>query len=121
MISIKEVNIMKKALLSILLAVTLIASMFMLAGCGKDEEKRNQNPLVGSWEHSGYIYTFKDDNTGSYTAFGNEMNFTYDDDGSKVKILYKGNTIPGTYEYRIDGKKLIIKDSFGSDVVYQKK
>jgi hypothetical protein len=49
------------------------------------------------------------------------MNFTYDDDGSKVKILYKGNTIPGTYEYRIDGKKLIIKDSFGSDVVYQKK
>ena len=49
------------------------------------------------------------------------MKFTYEDDGKKVKILYNGNTIPGTYEYRIDGNKLIIKDSFGNDLEYTRK
>lgn len=114
-------EIMKKLLVSIGLIIMLAASVFALSGCGKNEDKKDQKPLIGSWEHSGFMYTFNDDNTGSYTVYGTPMNFTYEDDGSKVKILYKGNTIPGTYEYKIDGKKLIIKDSFGSDVVYEKK
>lgn len=112
---------MKKTLLSIGLAIILIVSMLLLTGCGKESKKDDKNALIGSWEHSGYVYTFKEDKTGSYKAFGNEMNFTYEDDGSKVTILYKGNTVPGTYDYRIDGKKLIIKDSFDNDVVYEKK
>ena len=112
---------MKKLLVTLGLIIMLMASVFALSGCDKNNNKKDQKPIVGSWEHSGYIYTFNDDMTGSYTVYGTAMNFTYEDDGSRVKILYKGNTVPGTYEYRIDGKKLIIKDSFGSDVVYEKK
>ena len=94
----------------------------MLSGCGKSEDSKNQsNTIIGSWEHSGYVYTLNEDKTGSYTAYGSEMKFTYEDDGKQVKILYNGNTIPGTYEYRIDGNKLIIKDSFGSDIEYIRK
>ena len=113
---------MKTIIVPIGLILMLVVSIFALSGCNKKQKNNeNTNPLVGSWDHSGYIYTFNDDKTGSYTAFGNVMNFTYEDDGSKVKILYNGNTVPGTYEYKIDGNKLIIKDSFGSDVIYEKK
>lgn len=112
---------MKKILIVTSIAILLIASIFALSGCSKKNKNESKNPIVGSWEYSGYIYTFNDDNTGSYTAFGNIMNFTYEDDGSKVKILYKGNTVPGTYEYKINDKKLIIKDSFGNDIIYEKK
>lgn len=112
---------MKKVCLLITLVLVMIASLFSLAGCGKDSNKKDENSIVGSWEHSGYVYNFNADKTGSYEVFGNKMNFTYEDDGSKVSITYKGNTIPGTYEYKIDGKKLIIKDSFGNDVIYERK
>ena len=111
---------MKKIILSIVLAVVFIASILVLTGCGKAKDS-DKAPIIGSWEHSGYVYTFNEDKTGNYEAFGSKMNFTYEDDGSKVTILYKGNTVPGTYEYKIDGEKLIIKDSFGDDVVYKKK
>lgn len=113
---------MKKVLLSILLACVLFASVFALAGCGnKNSDKSDKAPIIGSWNHSGYVYTFNEDKTGSYEAFGRIMEFTYEDDGNQVRILYKGNTVPGTYEYKVDGDKLIIKDSFGSDVIYKKK
>lgn len=112
---------MKKVILSILLAVVMLVSIFTLAGCGKDSNKSNKAPIIGSWEHSGYVYTFNEDKTGKYEAFGRFMEFTYEDDGDQVRILYYGNTVPGTYEYRIDGDKLIIKDSFGDDVIYKRK
>ncbi len=113
---------MKRALLSTGFILTLMFSILLLSGCGKNEDSRKQsNKIIGSWKHSGYVYTFNEDKTGSYTAYGSEMKFTYEDDGKKVKILYNGNTIPGTYEYRIEGDKLIIKDSFGNDLEYIKK
>lgn len=111
---------MKKIVLSIALAVVLLASMFILTGCGKSKDS-DKAPIIGSWDHSGYVYTFNEDKTGTYELYGSKMNFTYEDDGNKITILYNGNTVPGTYEYRIDGNKLIIKDSFGKDVVYTKK
>ena len=49
------------------------------------------------------------------------MEFTYKDKGEEVEILYKGNTMANTFKYRIEGKKLIIKDSFDNDVEYTKK
>ena len=49
------------------------------------------------------------------------MKFTYEDDGKKVSILYNGNTVASDFEYRIEGDKLIIKDSFGKDVEYKRK
>lgn len=108
---------MKKSFISIVVATVLMVSVFALTGCGK----KAANTLVGSWDHSGFVYTFNKDNTGSYDALGNKMNFTYEDAGEKVSILYTGNTAASTYEYKIEGKKLIIKDSFGNDVEYTRK
>ena len=113
---------MKKTLLAVGLAALLIACVFVLAGCDKGGEQAAQG-IVGSWEYTsgGYTYTFKDDKTGSYVYGETTMEFTYEDDGSKVSILYTGNTAPLELEYRIEGNKLIIKDSLGSDVEYIKK
>ena len=108
---------MKKTIISLITAVVLLGSVFMTTGCGK----KDANNIVGSWDHSGFVYTFNKDNTGSYDALGNKMNFTYEDDGEKVSILYTGNTLASSYEYKIEGKKLIIKDSFGNDVEYTRK
>ena len=105
---------MKKGILSLVLVITLA---FVLTGCGK-------KGLVGEWQYesgSGYVYTFNEDKTCSYEAFGTKMECTYEDDGEKVSILYKGNTAASTYEYKIEGDTLTIKDSFGKDVVYKRK
>ena len=106
---------MKKVLLGLL----VIVSVFFLVGCEKKESKPS---LVGSWKHtSGYTYTFKEDGTGDYSYGSTKMEFTYKDKGEEVEILYKGNTMANTFKYRIEGKKLIIKDSFDNDVEYTKK
>lgn len=102
---------MKKTLLAILI---LVMGLVAVTGCGK-------KTIVGSWSHSSYVYKFENNKTGSYTAGGVEMKFTYEDDGKKLSILYEGNTKASDYEYKIDGNKLIIKDSFGTDVEYTRK
>lgn len=102
----------------ILLGLLVIVSVFFLVGCDKKDSKS----IVGSWEHkSGYTYTFKDDGTGNYSYGNTKMEFTYKDSGEEVEILYKGNTVANTFKYKIEGKKLIIKDSFDNDVEYTKK
>ena len=106
-----------KILKKLLLVIVVLVGAFALVGCG------NTKSIIGSWKYKdgGYTYTFNKDKTGSYTIGSTVMKFTYEDDGKKVSILYEGNTIASEYEYKIDGKKLIIKDSFGSDVEYIKK
>lgn len=111
---------MKKVLLGLLVVVSII----FLAGCGKDTNtttKTKTAPIVGSWEHGSYVYTFNSDGTGNYAYGDTKMEFTYEDTGSEVEILYTGNTVAGKYSYKIEGKKLIIKDSFDNDVEYTKK
>ena len=106
---------MKKGILSLLLVLTVAV---LLTGCGK------KKGLIGSWAYesgSGYVYTFNEDKTCSYEALGTKMECTFVDDGEKVSILYKGNTAASTYEYKIEGDTLTIKDSFGKDVVYKRK
>ena len=106
---------MKKSLLTI--SLVLVAVLLLVVGCGK----KSSNPLIGSWDHSGYVYTFNEDKTGNYEFSGTKMEFTYEDDGTTLSILFEGNTSPMELEYKIEGKKLIIVDSFGSDVEYTKK
>ena len=106
---------MKKIAKSLLVVSILFVCVIALTGCNKSKG------LVGSWDHDGYVYTFNEDKTGNYDAKGTKMEFTYEDKGDKVSILYKGNTAASEFEYKIDGKKLIIKDSFGTDVEYTKK
>lgn len=107
---------MKKKLLFVVIALIALVTF---TGCGSNDS----NSIIGSWKYESgdYTYKFNKDKTGSYTYAGIEMDFTYEDKGNEISILYDGNTTASTYEYKIEGKKLIIKDSFGSDVVYIKK
>lgn len=111
---------MKKTIIIIAVIAVLVAVIFILGGgVGKTEEAKT---IIGSWQHkSGYTYTFNEDKTGTYSIDGRYMEFTYEDKGDSVSILNYGNTNASEYEYRIEGNKLIIKDTFGSDVEYTKK
>jgi len=112
---------MKKTISIIALVLMLVASAFVLTGCG--EKKEEDKGVVGKWEYQSYVYTFNEDKTGNYD-YGNSgkgMEFTYEDNGTELSILYTGNTSPLVLKYRIDGNKLIITDSFGKDVEYVKK
>lgn len=110
---------MKKIVLTIIMVSMLIVSVFALTGCG--EKKEEEKGLIGKWGHSSFVYTFNNDKSGEYDVAGRIMKFTYEDDGEQLSILYEGNTSPTVLKYRIDGNKLIITDSFGSDVEYTKK
>lgn len=140
---------MKKNLLviiAILACMALVIGVFAACG-GKRTDKPSETPastqpadnsgeqaadngdeakagaIVGSWEYTsgGYVYTFNADGTGSYTAGETVMEFTYEDDGSTVKILYSSATVPNEFAYTISGNTLSIEDSFGEKVEYTKK
>ena len=105
---------MKKVLKSTIAVFTFVFVVFGVTGCGEDKG------LVGVWKHGSFAYVFEEGNTGYYKVGDNKMKFKYEDDGKKVKITYNSNTTGSTYEYKIEGKKLIIKDSFGNNVEYTK-
>lgn len=109
------------AVIALIIVIALIATIVA-----------NNQPkgLVGRWEAEGYssfAYIFEKENSnhefkGSYEAYGGKRNFVYEDKGDSVSIKYDGDTAAGTYKYRIeDNKKLIISDSFGSEVTYIRK
>lgn len=84
------------------------------------------NGLVGSWdfaELSGMVYTFNADGTGSYDMFGEVMNFTYEADGSTLKLTFTDEDVdvPTELAYTIDGDTLNVKDSLGNDTIYKRK
>lgn len=111
---------------NIIFVLLVAVATIVLTGCGNSSKKEKESTIIGSWEYasspsSAYRYTFNSDKTGSYSVYGTEKNFTYEDDGKKVSIMYEKNTVPSEYEYKLDGDKLIIKDSFGNDVEYKRK
>lgn len=84
------------------------------------------NGLVGSWDFaalSGMVYTFNADGTGSYNMFGEVMNFTYEADGSTLKLTFTDEDVdvPTELAYTIDGDTLNVKDSLGNDTIYKRK
>ena len=52
---------------------------------------------------------------------GDNIEFEYQDDGTKLTILYTGNTSPNIYEYKIEGDILLIKNSSGQETKYLRK
>ena len=108
---------MKKTMLTIGFILILATCVLLLTGCGESKDKG----IIGKWEYSSYVYTFNEDKTGTYDALGTLMNFTYEDNGSKISILYTGNTSPLELDYRIEDNKLIITDSFGEEIEYIKR
>lgn len=106
---------MKKRM--VMFSVLLFICVVALTGCGKEKK----NTIVGKWAHVSYVYTFNADKTCSYDAAGTLMKCTYETDGDKLSILYDGNTASFDTTYSIDGNKLNVKDSFGSDTIYTRK
>ena len=104
---------MKKYLVGLLLVMVCL----VLVGCGSTKKG-----IVGKWKHesSDYTYNFKSDGTGTYSYGSSSMEFTYEIEENQISITYKGNTIPFTTRYTIDGDKLNIIDSFGSDTIYKR-
>lgn len=102
----------------IVLGITLIMLVILTTGCGSKK-------IIGKWqrekEGSVYYYTFNEDKTCSFEMPGIRMECTYEDNETKVDILFKGNATAKAYEYRIEGSKLIIEDDMGRDVIYEKK
>ena len=109
---------MKKKIISIFAIVAIIAvSLIGLTGCGQKAD--NKKSIVGDWEYKnggGYIYHFNEDGTGTYMG---TMKFTYTENNGAVTITYDGmdNSLQGTW----DGDVLNIKDSLGSDTIYNRK
>lgn len=113
---------MKKALKKVSLFAVVLVAVVVLSGCG------NSNSIVGTWQYkdgktvrSDIYYTFNKDKTGGYTYYGQTKKFTYEDKGTKVKISYEGTNVPNEFDYSIKDNVLTIKDSFGSNVTYQRK
>ena len=84
------------------------------------------NGLVGSWDFaalSGMVYTFNADGTGSYDMFGEGRHFTYEADGSTLKLTFTDEDVdvPTELAYTIDGDSLNVKDSLGNDTIYKRK
>ena len=83
-----------------------------------------KDALVGSWEYQGggFTYTFNADGTGTYDVGGGKvMKFTYEATDSSISFTYEGNTTPMVLNYSINGKVLNVKDSGGSDTLYNRK
>ena len=102
---------MKKVLLSVLVVIT---ALLVVTGCGKKVD-----PIVGTWKYQGgnYEFVFKEDGSGSYAG----RDFTYEIKDNEISILYKGDSAPFKSTFKIEKDTLIMKDSFGEDVKYDKK
>ena len=92
---------MKKYLLIILLVIIL----FITSGCKKN--------IIGKWKSidDDLYYVFNSDNTCYYEMSNARLDCTYEDDGEKISILFKGNTNKNIYNYSFEKSTLIIKDS----------
>ena len=118
------------------LSIVLVVLMIVKGGTGA-----SNSALIGKWEYATipYVYQFNADGTGTYGMKDedNKMTFTYktsakrDDDGNIVKdsngketpvieFLYEGSESPMILEYRVEGDKLTVVDSFGNDVIYNR-
>lgn len=107
---------MKKGFRLFSAVFVLLIAVFFMAGCGKSDK----NSIVGKWAHGSFVYTFNKDKTCQYDAAGTIMKCTYEIDGDKISILYKGDSTPFETTFSIDGDTLNVKDSFGSDTLYKR-
>jgi len=123
----------KKNLIIILIIAVLTVGLFILTGCNEstnntatntEAKKAESTSVVGSWKNdeygSDFIYTFNSDGSGKYDAAGTLMEFTYTIDGSRISIMYTGNTVPFETEFSVSGDILNVKDSMGKDTLYKK-
>ena len=81
---------MKKYILNI----GLILVLLLTTGCKKS--------IIGKWRaldtKDEYYYIFNKDKTCSYEMKVARLDCTYEEDGTHLTVLYKGNTKPITFE-----------------------
>ena len=122
----------------ILIPVILGTALCIIAftGCGGNRstaESSSQNSktsktdqsIVGSWSTKlygdEYTYTFNADGTGVSDAAGKIMNLTYTiKDGIYTENL-EGNASPVERRYRVTNNQFIVEDTYGEEIVYNKK
>ena len=118
----------------VVLAILLIFLMIpALAGCGKKDE----NSLAGSWGYAdaeydiGAVYVLKDDGTGTYTMKVGDTEVTYElkyevQDGHLLvryvnnEIFSEDDVFDSEFSLK-DAKTMIIKDSLGEELVFNRK
>ena len=120
---------MKKVIFS-MMAVVIMALTFVscdnAGNNGGNKGGDKEQGLVGSWYYNdNTFYTFNEDGTGSYTAFGNLFgNFTYTENDGKLILTYEGFTEPTEFNIKVEGKTLTILaggGNLGSDTEYKRK
>ena len=94
-----------------LFGFTLFLSLFLLTGCKKG--------IVGKWRaidtKTNYYYIFNRDKTCSYEMTVARLDCTYEISDNTITILYKGSSKKKTFQYKFEGKNLIIRDDNGKD------
>ena len=122
-----------RKLRTIIMAMLVIAMAVSVAACGKNSD----NSLVGVWEYEdtesdlGAVYDLKEDGTGTYTMKVGETEVTYE-----LKYEVKDGHLLVTYvnnetfteddvfdsEFTLqDASTMIIKDSAGMEMTFNKK
>ena len=98
-------NRVLKKFVTAFLAIVLISTMFLMVGCGRDEE------LVGRWafeDDPAWVTTFEEDGTGSHTiSWGFGTTFQWRTPGSSIRWSYPGHPDMDS-PYRISGNALYI-------------
>ena len=81
--------------------------------------------IVGSWSLNlygdEYVYTFNPDGTGTYNAAGKVMNLTYSIKDGIYYETFEGSTAPVKRAYRVENNQFIVEDSYGEEIVYNKR
>ena len=101
--------------------IFLVIAVICLSGCENKVNKEKITTIIGTWAHGSFIYTFNEDKTCSYDAYGTTTKCTYEIDGNKLSILYEGNDESFETTYTIKNNTLNIKDSFGANTPYTRK
>lgn len=118
---------MKKVIFS-MIAVVIMALTFVSCGNSGNNGGNNkeQQGLVGNWYYNdNTYYTFNEDGTGLYMAYGVLVgNFTYSTSDGKLTLNYEDYTVPTVFNYKVEGKTLTIlsgEGNIGSDTEYKRK
>lgn len=109
--------------------IAVVIMSFAFVSCGNNGGSKGGDAakgIVGNWYYNdNTFYTFNEDGTGSYTAFGNLFgNFTYTEGNGKLTLTYEGATVPTVFNYKLEGKTLTIlsgEGNLGSDTEYKRK
>lgn len=101
-----------------LFLLVLMLAMLLLVGCS------SKGAVVGKWQdQSGQTMTFLNDGTVTTGGLLNVTGKYSFPDNSHIKIELEGLWSlagPQVYEFRIDGGKLVLKDSFKNENILTK-